>query len=355
MTGRGIGQIFPHPSDPVLYERFVKDSRYYLEITEKRSGPIPKPAPFDYIWGEALSEFEHFSPDVRIINLETAVTTSDDHWPRKGIHYRMHPKNFQVLTAAGIDVCSIANNHILDWGYKGLDESLEVLRENHLSICGAGNNSADASAPAVIQAGNQRILVFAYTCADAGTPYAWRAKIEKPGVNLLTGTGRRGVKQVIQDTEKFKKVGDIIILSIHWGDNWGYEIPQSHRKLAHRLIDNESADLIFGHSSHHPKAMEIYKDRLILYGCGDLLNDYEAIPGHEEYRPNLSCMYFPVIKPSGALKTLQISPMKIHRFRLHRANENERNWLSKRLGRECRKLGTGIELTENGRMRLTWN
>jgi poly-gamma-glutamate synthesis protein (capsule biosynthesis protein) len=88
-------------------------------------------------------------PDVRIINLETSVTKSNNYWKGKGINYRMHPKNISVLTAAKIDVCSLANNHVLDWGYSGLRETMETLRNANIKIAGAGRNLVEAHVPAI--------------------------------------------------------------------------------------------------------------------------------------------------------------------------------------------------------------
>src|SRR3990170_5081967 len=113
MTGRGIDQVLPYPSNPVIHEPFMKNAAGYVELAEAASGPIPKPVDFSYIWGDALNELERMAPDLRIINLETAITKSDDYWD-KGINYRMHPENIPCITVAKIDFCSLANNHILD-------------------------------------------------------------------------------------------------------------------------------------------------------------------------------------------------------------------------------------------------
>ena len=80
MTGRGIDQILPHPGHPRIYEPYMEDARGYVEIAEKANGPIRKPVDFSYIWGEALEELERVEPDLRLINLETSITTSDEYW-----------------------------------------------------------------------------------------------------------------------------------------------------------------------------------------------------------------------------------------------------------------------------------
>jgi poly-gamma-glutamate capsule biosynthesis protein CapA/YwtB (metallophosphatase superfamily) len=126
MTGRGIDQVLAHPSDPRLFEGYTMDANDYVILAERANGPITRPVSPPYIWGEALAEIDHFSPSLRIINLETSVTTSDEAWPRKGIHYRMHPDNIECLKVAKVDACVVANNHVMDWGREGLHETLKA-------------------------------------------------------------------------------------------------------------------------------------------------------------------------------------------------------------------------------------
>jgi poly-gamma-glutamate synthesis protein (capsule biosynthesis protein) len=149
MTGRGIDQVLPQPSNPIIFEPFVKDARGYVRSAEKINGRIAYPVHFAYVWGDALKEFERMAPDVKIINLETSITTSNAYWKGKGINYRMHPGNVPVLTAAGIDICALANNHVLDWGYNGLIDTLEALQKVNIKSTGAGRTLSDAKAPAV--------------------------------------------------------------------------------------------------------------------------------------------------------------------------------------------------------------
>jgi poly-gamma-glutamate synthesis protein (capsule biosynthesis protein) len=114
MTGRGIDQILPHPGSPILYEDYVRDAREYVQLAERVCGPIARPVDFAYVWGEALNELDRVQPDVRIINLETSITRNEEPWPHKGIHYRMNPQNAASLSAARIDCCCLATNHVLD-------------------------------------------------------------------------------------------------------------------------------------------------------------------------------------------------------------------------------------------------
>ncbi len=347
MLGRGIDQILPHPSDPQIHESYLKSALGYVELAEARHGPLPRPADFAYVWGDALAAFERMAPDVKIINLETAVTTSDDYWPGKGINYRMHPANVPCLRAAAIDCCVLANNHVLDWGYSGLVETLETLTRAGIKTAGAGRTEAEAAAPAVMEVpGKGAVAVFAFGLESSGVPPAWAATPDRPGVNFLPDLSERAVRRIARQVEAVARPGTIVIASLHWGGNWGYEVPDSQREFARRLIDEAGIHVVHGHSSHHPKAIEIYRRRPILYGCGDLLDDYEGIGGWEEFRGDLGLMYFPRLDPGpGTLVSFEMIPTRIRRFRITRATSEEARLLRDVLSREGQRFGTEVRLS----------
>jgi poly-gamma-glutamate synthesis protein (capsule biosynthesis protein) len=355
MTGRGIDQVLPHPGDPVLHEGYATSALDYVALAERANGPIPRPAEFAYVWGDALAEWARIAPDLRIVNLETAVTTRDD-WQRgKGIHYRMHPANVPCLTAAGIDCCVLANNHVLDWGYAGLADTLETLRRTGLQSAGAGRDKAEAAAPAVLTTAKGRVLVFSFGAQSSGIPPDWAAAAGLPGVNLLPDLSPATLRQIAAQVKAVKRTADVVVASIHWGGNWGYAVPEAHQRFAHGLIDLCGVDVVHGHSSHHPLGIEVYRGRPILYGCGDFLNDYEGIAGYEAYRGDLSLMYFMTIDAaSGRLLRLWMIPMQTRRFRLHRASAEDSRWLREVLDREGRQLGSRVEAGPGGSLALGW-
>jgi poly-gamma-glutamate synthesis protein (capsule biosynthesis protein) len=353
MTGRGIDQVLPHPSHPLLHEGFMSSALHYVELAERTAGPIPRPVDFAYVWGDALTELERMSPDVRIVNLETAVTRSDDRLP-KGINYRMHPENVSCLKAAAIDCCALANNHVLDWGRSGLTETLEILHQAGIATAGAGRDAAEAAAPVILQIrSRKRVVTFAFGSTTSGIPRDWAAGEHTAGVNLLD---ERTLERIAADVRRVKRAGDVFVASLHWGGNWGYEIPREQTLLAHRLIDEAGIDVVHGHSAHHPKGIEVYAGKLVLYGCGDFLNDYEGIQGYEGFRGDLALMYFATFDPSERrLVRLDMTPLRIRRFRLNRASTADATWLRETLDRECAKLGTRVELTGDDRLRLGWS
>jgi poly-gamma-glutamate capsule biosynthesis protein CapA/YwtB (metallophosphatase superfamily) len=355
MLGRGIDQILPHPGDPALHEPYVGSATTYVELAEAASGPIPKSVDYAYVWGDALDALQRVDPAARILNLETSITDSADFAP-KGINYKMHPANIRVLTIAEIDCCVLANNHVLDWGQAGLLQTLRTLEEAGIRVAGAGRNPEQAAASAILPlAGQGRVLVYAFGAASSGIPRPWAAGDGKPGVNLLRDLSERTVEAIVARVQAVRRQGDLLVASIHWGGNWGYDVPPEQIAFAHKLIERAGFEVVHGHSSHHPRAIEVHQGRPILYGCGDFLNDYEGISGEEEFRPDLAVMYLPRLASAGSmLVEFPLEVFQIRRFRLQRASRADTAWLQARLDRETRRFGTRIELREENRLAVVW-
>lgn len=355
MTGRGIDQVLPHPGNPVLYEPYMHDAREYVQLAEKVNGTIPLPVDYDYIWGDVLAEFDRAGTDLKIVNLETSITSSKNRWTDKAIHYRMHPLNIGCITAARIDCCCLANNHILDWGYEGLAETLRTLDMAGVAHAGAGRNAAEAASPAVLDvAGKGRVLVFSFGSTTSGIPWQWGATKDRRGINLLKDLSKDTARGIASQMRDFKLSGDVTIASIHWGGNWGHDIPHEQIRFAHLLIEGD-VDIVHGHSSHHVKTIEVYRDRLILYGCGDFLNDYEGIGGYEAFRSDLPLMYLATLDPQdGRLLEVRLVSMQVRHFRLNRAAARDANWLCSLLNRLGAPLGTRVQMEGDNRMNLVW-
>ncbi|MDX5349296.1 MAG: CapA family protein, partial [Paracoccaceae bacterium] len=292
--------------------------------------------------------------DLRLVNLETAITSGGAHDPQKGIHYRMHPDNLAQLAAAGIDAVMLANNHTLDWGRAGLVETLAALDEAGIAHAGAGMDDAAAFAPQPLPlAGGGRVLAFSLALGDSGVPASWAARPGQPGVAQAEPNDIAAC--VAAQLARVRQPGDIVLLSIHWGGNWGYLVPQAHRALAAALV-GQGVDLLFGHSSHHPRAAAVMAGRLVLYGAGDLINDYEGIGGKDPFRPELVLGYVADLqRDSGALLALEMLPYRLHRFRLERADSEARGWLARRLDREARVFGRRVIETPQATLRLEWD
>jgi poly-gamma-glutamate synthesis protein (capsule biosynthesis protein) len=355
MTGRGIDQVLSHPSNPVLHEPYVLDARDYVTLAEQVSGPIRRPVDPSAIWGDALAVFSEERPDVRIINLETSITTSDA-WEEKGINYRMHPRNIGFLTTAALDVCVLANNHVLDWGEAGLRQTLKELHKAGIKTAGAGHDLVEARAPAIITVPNKgRVLVYSLGTESSGIPPEWAAAAQRPGVNFLADFSSRSIQELARAVQSVKEPNDLVVVSIHWGGNWGYDFPPAHQTFAKALIDEARVDVVHGHSSHHALGIEVYKSKLILFGCGDLISDYEGIKGYERFRGDLALMYFPSFESStGELLSMKMRPMRQRKFRLTSLGPEEGRLLAEILTREGQRLGTRVVFENDGGLTLQW-
>lgn len=353
MTGRGIDQILPHPGDPRLHEPYARSAVEYVELAERAHGPIPGPVDFAYVWGDALEELTLPRVAARIVNLETSITRCNEYWRGKDIHYRMHPDNAPCLTTARIDCCVVANNHILDYGYPGLIETLETLQKVGVRSAGAGRNLAEAEAPALIDVPEGgRVVVFGLGVATSGIPTRWAAKEDRPGVDLLENLSERTVDRIAARIQAVKRGGDVLVASIHWGGNWGFAVPKDHVRFAHALVQ-AGVDIVHGHSSHHVRPIEVFEGKLILYGCGDFLDDYEGIAGHEEFRDDLTLLYAPTVdSATGRLVDLRMLPMQISNFRLNHASRDAAGWLRDTLTRVSASYGFRVELHRDARPEL---
>jgi len=353
MTGRGVDQVLPHPGDPELRETFVDDARTYVDLAERASGPIPRPAGFSWPWGDAVRMLDDLAPDVRVINLETSITTSGEFAPGRAVHYRMCPGNLPCLAAARPGACALANNHVLDFGRSGLEDTLDALSRGGLLAAGAGRDAGEARRPvAVTVPGGGRVVIFSCGTASSGIPPGWAAGPDRPGIDCLPDLSDATADDVIGRAGAAKQPGDVVVVSIHWGSNWGYDVGAEQVRFAHRLIDG-GVDLIHGHSSHHPRPVEVFRGKLVLYGCGDCVNDYEGIAGLGKYRADLRLLYFASVQPgTGMLVRLRMAPMRARKLRLHRAAAADAERLRTVLERASRRFGSRVDPHPDGMLVL---
>lgn len=224
------------------------------------------------VWGDTLPVLA--GADLRIANLECVLARGGTPWPGKVFHFRSAPQNVACLTAAGIDAVSLANNHTLDYGPEALLESVAALDAAGIRHAGAGADDDAAWSPAVVRAGGLDVGLVAFT---DNTP-DWAAAPRSPGVayapvDAAHPLGRR-LREVVRAT---RPAVDVLIVSAHWGGNWGAEVPAEHRALAHALVE-DGADLVFGHSPHIVRGIEVHRGRPVIYGAGDFIDDYAVDP-----------------------------------------------------------------------------
>jgi poly-gamma-glutamate capsule biosynthesis protein CapA/YwtB (metallophosphatase superfamily) len=352
MLGRGVDQILPHPGDPALREPHVDDARTYVALAEAAHGPISRPVDVTWPWGDALTALDAAAPDVRLVNLESAITTAARFAPGKAVHYRMNPGNIACLVALRPDACALANNHMLDFGRQGLAETLDTLSAAGLRGVGAGPDATRARRPAVMPGGRGRVLVFSCGMSSSGIPAEWAATAEGPGINYLPDASARSAAVLAHRVRAARRPGDIVVVSVHWGSNWGYDVPADQVAFAHLMVD-AGVDVVHGHSSHHPRPIEVYHGRLVLYGCGDLVDDYEGITGYERFRDDLRLLYLASVRPgTGELLGVRMVPVRARAMRLNRASTAEATWLRETLERVSQPFATRVDLDPDGALTL---
>jgi poly-gamma-glutamate capsule biosynthesis protein CapA/YwtB (metallophosphatase superfamily) len=344
MLGRGVDQLLSHPGDPELREPYMHDARGYVRLAEHANGPINRPVDWAWPWGEVLAVLDEAAPDVRLINLETTITADGEFADGKPVCYRMHPQNISALTAFRPDVCALANNHILDFGYQGLTDTVAALTEAGIQGPGAGIDLTAARRPAIVTVGDEHwVVIGSVAMRSSGVPESWAARWHRPGVWLIRDPSQRdAADDVAAAVLAHKRDGYVAIVSVHWWSNWGYGIAPEDVAFAHRLID-AGVDIVHGHSSHHPRPIEIYRGKPILYGCGDVIDDYEGIGGHESFRGELRLLYLTRTDPdNGELVSLTMMPLRVRQMRLERASHHEAEWLRSTIEHASRRFETRV-------------
>lgn len=304
------------------------------------------------------------APDVRILNFESAITRSIHNadipqW--KGIRYHTHIDNLLSMMRGHVDeshgqpdgakspvVVSFGNNHAMDYGRRAFEEetlpALETARDTFQSV-GVGQNWKAASKPAIVDLieKNVEIQVFAFGASCSGVPEEWGAQDNLSGLVYIPGLySRKAVDKAIKISKEAVKMHSererlgsktLRVASVHMGPNWAYrgetEAESGYRrKFAHALIDECGFDVIYGHSSHHVRGMEVYHGKLIMYGTGDLINDYEGFenPGEEKYNRLGGIYVADFDAKNGDFEELRVIPMFMNRLQLERCLPTSKLW-----------------------------
>lgn len=290
---------------------------------------LPKLSP-KYPWGNTLDLFA--SADLRMANLECALSDRGSPWVKtpKVFHFRSDAKNVDVLKAANINLVSLANNHILDYGHEACLDTLHILDSAGIQHAGAGSNIEQAKRPAICKVKNTTIGFLSITDNEP----VWEATENDIGIYYMPidVTDKR-FKALLELVKKTKSQVDLLIIALHWGPNWGYRPQPPQMGFAHVLIDH-GVDIVFGHSCHVYQGIEIYKNRPILYSTGDFIDDY-AVDLDE--RNDHSFIFIIDIEPSG-LKNLRLYPTCISDFQANLAQDPEKQLIANRMQSLCKEM-----------------
>lgn len=291
-----------------------------------------------YPWGNTLSVFK--KADVRICNLECVVSDKGSPWAEtpKVFHFRSDAKNIQVLQAAEIDLVSLANNHTLDYGYEAMYQMLEILDREDIKYAGAGRDYKQAALPTTYR--HKQIQIGSIAFTDNEPP--WEATEKQAGIFYVPiDLSDDRSKKLLEIVSQTKTEVNLLIVSAHWGPNWGYQPQPRHIPFAHALID-AGADIIFGHSCHVFQGIELYKARPILYSCGDFVDDYAIDP----IERNDESFIFVVEVKGGKTHRLKLYPTIIQEFQAQLAEPRRAREIAAKIQRLCRKFETVASWSE---------
>jgi len=292
---------------------------------------------YDYPWGDVLPLMR--STDINIINLETTLTSSCRK-VYKAFNFKAAPDKVKCLINARVSVANLANNHILDYGDEGLEETINTLDAANIAHVGAGKNLAAAIAPVVVDLNNMHVGILAITDNEPGWKAGWQ-----PGTNYANISEEEDYTRLLQAMKNLKNEVDIIIITVHWGPNMRNEPTRDLVQFAH-LMSEEGAHIIHGHSAHIIQAVEHYKNSLILYDTGDFIDDYIVDP----YQRNDLAAFFVVMVDRCGPLSLKIVPTRIFQYQVTVARNDDRNWILNRINYLSSAFGT--QLDEEGSIDL---
>ncbi|CAI5470791.1 unnamed protein product [Closterium sp. Yama58-4] len=299
-----------------------------------------------YIWDGWLPLLR--AADCRIANLETSVTRHRDKWPNQAFNFRMHPVNIDALTVAGIDFCSLANNHVLDFQAQGMCETMDSLTRVGIRFAGCGRNLAEASAPAFITlpSGSSSLPPIQLALFSAADHFKhWAATEDSPGIHLIdpervTDADLHRITGLVA-AAKERSARTLAVVCMHWGPNYAWHPSPAIRHLAHALIDRCGASLVIGTSAHHIQGVECHHGAPILYSCGDFIDDYRV---DEDYRNDLSFLFQLHLDPvSCRFTSISLFPNAIRRMQAStHVSAEERRWLYSRMRQLCAAMETSV-------------
>lgn len=197
--------------------------------------------------------------DLSILNLETALTTKGEPLANKSYIFNGDVKNLGVLNDLGLDVAVLGNNHAMDMGQEGILDTIKNLNDAGIKTTGGGKNLHDALEPAVFEVDGLSVSVLSFS--NIG-------KLETFAMSNRAGIahGRYAVNAV----RSARKKTDLVIVEIHWGDEYETMPDREQIGLARRLILS-GADAVIGHHPHIPQSVESYRGGVIIYSLGNFV------------------------------------------------------------------------------------
>lgn len=211
-----------------------------------------------YVLGELKAILE--DADIVFANLETTFSDRGEALDRVPV-FRLSPRVFSVITDAHINVVSVANNHMFDYGPESFEDTLNLFKENNIAWFGGGLNPEDACKPLIYEIKGLKLGFLGFRDTES----RW---YDHNGVY----TDQIDPVRIIQRVKELKPIVDWTVLSLHFGLEYQFCPSPKDIELCRMFID-AGADIILGHHPHYPQGVERYKDGIIAYSLGNFIWD----------------------------------------------------------------------------------
>lgn len=291
--------------------------------------------PPEWFWGDVLPVLHQ--TDAVFANLEAPITSSDERWRRswKTFHFRADPAAIRILGRGNVRFVCPANNHMLDFGERGLLDTMHALEAAGIRYAGAGRNAVEAAAPVVLELSTLKAGFIAAT----DNMRAFRSGPDRSGTNFIEITADpNNVDWINRSVSELRRAGvALVVLSLHWGPNMRLSPSRRFRRFAHAAIDC-GVDIIHGHSAHVFQAVERHRSSIILYDTGNFIDDYWKFP----FRRTFWSFVFLLDVEGNRPTRLRLVPVYIHSSPLGLAAGQTSQAIKKRMKLLCAAFGAPI-------------
>jgi poly-gamma-glutamate capsule biosynthesis protein CapA/YwtB (metallophosphatase superfamily) len=252
-------------SDDELVELMVVGDIFLSRTVEERMEVFGSEYPF-----EAVAEILR-AADLAVGNLESPFAMGGDPIEKR-FTFRQHPDHASAMDWAGLDVLSLANNHLLDFGQASLSETIEALRWRGVAYVGAGLSYEEAHRPLVMEAKGKRIAFLAYAAAR------WKGSGEVPTGEWIAFADPATIRE---DVARAKELADLVIVIMHLGTEY-QQYPDEEQLTVSRAAVEAGACLVIGHHPHVVQRTEEYSGGFVAYSLGDFVFDIDVVEAARE-------------------------------------------------------------------------
>ncbi len=283
IAGGILGQLLITKNQP------KKSEHTSLSLNEDQAATEQKPISLSFVGDVSLADNWYIAPqydkrggingilsddilkimkdsDFMVANSEFTVSNRGSALKGKTYTFRAKPERLKIYEEMGVDLVSLANNHVYDYGETAFLDMLEAFEKYEIPHVGAGRNLEEAEKAYIIKIGSFNFAFVAATRAEKNIFTAGATK-DSPGVFRCYDPSE--MIRVIKELRKDESI-DYIIPMIHFGRENSHDLEKEQVSSAHAYID-AGADMIIGHHAHTLQGVEIYKDKPIIYNLGNFL------------------------------------------------------------------------------------